>query len=382
MHAVRRHDSIMADNTQNQSTAQAPEAGSTPAAPGTPSTPAPKAHVDPLEAALAEAFAETDKQAPSTAEDDKAKAPEGEKPEDDKAKPDDADGKTTEATALTDEELEAAMPESSEIDPEQPPKGLENVPKAVWMRLKKQSEQIRTLKAGMAEGAVILQPSPSNPLADVGTIAELDERIAAARADRDWAQKHPQGGTRKRGGKEIEVSEEDAAATLAAANAILDADATTRQRLTFRQQTKPWEKAQAISPDLFTKGSPANTFVLDVVSACPEIVEKIPEWEYLMACAAKGMQQVVEEGSKRFKYVRYELDADGKIIPPKKPAGPEPGKAAEKAKQPPATPGATRPPVKTAAPSQSRTEKEVLADLPPTASSRDRLDALLAASFS
>lgn len=370
----------MADTPQNQSAAKAPEVGSTPTAPGTPSTSAPKPYVDPLDAAISEAFAETDTQAPSTADDDKG-ATKG-SDADGEPKPDDAaEGKTTEATTLTDEELEAVMPESSEIDPETPPKGLEGVPKPVWMRIKKQSEQIRTLKAEMAEGAVILQPSPLNPLADVGTIEDLDERIAAARADRDWAQKNPQGGTRKRGNKDIEVSEADAAETLAAANAILDADATTRQRILFRQQSKPWEKAQAVSPELFTKGSQSNRFVLDVVSACPEIVQKIPEWEYLMACAAEGMKRVVEEGSKRVKYVRYELDAEGKIIPPKKPAGPEQGKAAEKAKQPPVTPSAARPSVRPAAASAAHSEKDILAEQPAGASSEDRLNALLSPYF-
>lgn len=379
LNAARRHDlHTMADTPQNQSAAQAPEVGSTPTAPGTPSTSAPKPYVDPLDAAINEAFAGTDTQAPSTAENDEGKGSDA----DGEPKPDDAaEGKTTEATTLTDEELEAAMPESSEIDPETPPKGLENVPKPVWMRLKKQSEQIRTLKAEMAEGAVILQPSPLNPLADVGTIEDLDERIAAARADRDWAQKNPQGGTRKRGSKEIEVSEADAAETLAAANAILDADATTRQRILFRQQSRPWEKAQAVSPELFTKGSQTNRFVLDVVGLCPEIVQKIPEWEYLMACAAEGMKRVVEEGSKRVKYVRYELDPEGKIIPPKKPAGPEQGKAAEKAKQPPVTPSATRPPVRPAAASSVTSEKDILAEQPAGASSEDRLTALLSPYF-
>ncbi len=371
----------MADTTtQNQSAAQASEAGSKPAASDSSSTPAPKtAPVDPLDAAIAEAFAETDTQASSTADDDKGEGKGSDA--DGKPKEEVAEGKTTDATTLTDEELEAAMPESAEIDPETPPKGLEGVPKPVWKRLKKQSEQIRTLKAEMAEGAVILAPSASNPLADVGTIEDLDERIAAARADRDWAQKNPQGGTRKQGSKEIEVSAEDAAETLAAANAILDADATTRQRILHRQQSKPWEKAQAISPEMFTKGSQPHRFLMGVLGQCPEIVEKIPEWEYLMACAADGMKRAVEESSKRVKYVRYELDADGKIIPPKKPAGTEQGKATEKAKQPPATPSATRPPVKPASASAASSEKEILASVPEGSSSEDRLTALLSPHF-
>lgn len=345
--------------------------------------------MDPLEAALSEAFAGTDNEATSTAKtkEEKPKPAEGENLEagEGEADGENAEGKTTEEeeATLTDEELEAAMPENSDdIDPETPPKGLEKVPKPVWQRIVKQSAQIRDLKAQMAEGMVTIQPTPSNPLADVGTIEELDGRIEQARADRDWARKNPDGGMRKRGGKEVEVSAEDAAEMLTKAESLIDADANTRMRITQREQSKPWAKAQAIVPAMFEAGTQEHTFTLNVLQQCPDIATKIPEWEYFVACAAKGMKQVVEESSKRAKYVRYELDKDGKIIPPKKPAGEGSGKGAEnKPKPPPATPSAARPPIKPASASTQKSDQEVLAGMPANSTSDDRLDALLRNAF-
>lgn len=241
----------------------------------------------------------------------------------------------------TDEELEAAMPENSDdIDPDQPPKGLEAVPKPVWKRIKKQSEQLRELKGQLAEGAFVLQPTPDNPLADVAGIEELDERVAQARADRKWARENPEGGERKVNGKTVEVGAEDVAGLLAKAEAVIDADATTRTRLQYRAQSKPWAKATAVEPDLFVKGTPANAFLVSLVEDCPEIT-KHPEWEYFAAVAAKGMRQVVEERDGKARWVRFEVGEDGKLLPlkPKAKGGTvQAGGGKPKPKATPATP--------------------------------------------
>ncbi len=256
---------------------------------------------------------------------------------------DEEEGDDKSIDGLTDEELEAAMPENSDdIDPDQPPKGLENVPKPVWKRLKKQSEQLRDLKAQVAEGPVILAPTRDSPLSDVTDIAALDERVSQARADRDWVRRNPEGGTRKVNGKDVEISAEKAAEMLSDSDLVIDADATTRTRLMFREQHKPWEAAQAVAPEMFTKGSGEHTFMLNVLQHCPEITQKHPQWEYLLACAAKGMRQVVEERSGKARYVRFEVGPDGKLLPLRaKSIGS--GTAKPKPKAPPANPGSARP---------------------------------------
>lgn len=272
---------------------------------------------------------------------------------------------------LTDEELEAAMPENSaDIDPDQPPKGLENVPKPVWKRLKKQSEQLRDLKAQLAEGPVVIAPTRESPLSDVQDIAALDERVSQARADRDWVRKNPEGGTRKVNGKDVEISAEKAAEMLADSDLVIDADATTRTRLMFREQHKPWEAAQAVAPEMFTQGSAEHTFMMGVVQHCPEITQKHPQWEYLLACAAKGMRQVVEERSGKARYVRFEVGPDGKLLPLRAKSNGS-GTAKPKPKAPPANPGSARPALTRRADGQ---KKPVLA----TTDSDSGLSAMLA----
>lgn len=263
--------------------------------------------------------------------------------EEDEAEDAGEDDQTTDE--LTDEELEAAMPEdSADIDPDQPPKGLENVPKPVWKRLKKQSEQLRTLKAEMAKGAVVLQPTAANPLADVNDIATLDEAVRQAREERDWARKHPDGGSRRVNGKDVEVSAEAAGEMLATADAIIDADSPTRMRLAFRQEHRPWEVAQKLEPALFEKGSSENNLMLHVLSNVPEIAEKLPDWEKLMAYAARGMRQAFEEGAGKARYVRFEVGPDGKLLPLRAKSNGS-GTAKPKPKAPPANPGSARPPL-------------------------------------
>ncbi|HEY1051080.1 MAG TPA: hypothetical protein VGE39_15025 [Prosthecobacter sp.] len=377
----------MADtHTQIQSTAQAPAAGSTPAAPGTSSTPAIPTSADPLDAALDLAFAETGTQAASNANPKQGgdtTTTTGDEPGAEGGAAgvgENADGTTTTTTALTDEEIEAALPAEIEtIDPEHPPKGMENIPKPIWQRFKKMSEQLRGYRTQLAEGAFIIQATPTNPLSEVSTLADLDVKIAEAKDDRAWAQANREGGTRKQGSKTVEIDGEQAAKMLQDAQAIIDADAATRLRISDRQRSKPWVTAQAIAPEMFEAGKPDHTFVLGVLEACPQIATQIPEWEYLLAAAAKGMRMVVEERDKRAVWKRFELDKDGNIIPPAKPAKETP-KGAQTPK-PPVNPGAARPPLRTTKTDAAKTDAEVLASMPEDARPSDRLDALLGQHF-
>jgi hypothetical protein len=85
-----------------------------------------------------------------------------------------------------------------------------------------------------------------------------------------------------------------------------------------------------------------------LLAEAPGLVDH-PQWEVIAAYAAKGWRIATEEGSKKARYVRYELDKNGKLIPPtktgdgKKAAAP----AQSAAKPPPATPSTHRPPQKT-----------------------------------
>jgi len=265
---------------------------------------------------------------------------EGEEDEAEEEGDDDED--TEEGEEETEEEDDSAL--DADVDPSKPPKGYEKVPKGIWKRHNDLRSKNRDLRDQVAAGAVRLMPTSESPLNDVTDIAALDERVAEARRDRDWLEENPQGGPRKVNGKEVEVSEEEAAKLRKKSKLIIDSDATVRARLNYRAERQPWKVAQAITPAMFEQGQPEHSFMLGVLGQVPEIVQNHPEWETLLAYAAKGARIVHEESTKKARYVRFELDANGKPIPlSKQKTVIGSGTAKPKPKAPPANPGSERP---------------------------------------
>lgn len=312
------------------------------------------------------------KQAPDKAKDQaKPKDEADDEEQDDDSDEDDSDDTSDEADADDDVEADAddeanadddaEDTEADEDDPaldgdveaDKPPKGYEKVPKGIWKRHNKLRLDNRALRAQIAEGAVVIQPTAANPLSDVTDIAELDARVTKAREDRKWARSNPEGGTRKVNGKDVEMTDEQTSQLLDDAEAIIDADAPTRTFLSERERMKPAEAAVQIMPDLFVKGSAENGLLQHVIRTVPELVQKLPDWEKLLAYAGKGLQITSEERSGKAKYVRFEVGPDGKLIAPKgvkgsgtaKAGGAKP-KPAENRKPPPSTPSQQRPPLR------------------------------------
>lgn len=222
----------------------------------------------------------------------------------------------TETPGETEDEP-AEIGDDEEVDPEKPPKGFEKVPKGIWKRQNKLLQKQRELKAQIAQGPVQITPTPANPLADVETVEALDQRLASVKAVRDWCRENPDGGTVKgAGGREIELTPEDVKSRMAFAESVIEAAPDVKVMLTQRANEKPWEVAETIAPGLFEKTTEEYRFMTDILKAVPEL-KRHPAWEVLLAVAAKGMRQTVEERAKKAKYVRYELDKEGKMIPPK-----------------------------------------------------------------
>lgn len=399
----------MADNPQNQTAATASTASTqTPVAKDSPSstagtkaaqtqTPAPTG--DPLTDALNAAFAEAEppkkdtKQATATEveeeleeADDTEESPEI--PEGEQQQAQDPNAEEAQQTTMTDEEVEAAVA-SDEIDPEQPPKGLEGVPKGVWKRLQKQSAAIRELKAQQAENFVRVQPTAASPLADVADLDTLSERNAAAKATakelRAMISENPEGWTEKVRGKEIEVTPEAAAARLARAEAEIDAAPDAKEFILERQRTQPAQQAAALVPQLFEKGAPENQYLQYRLAQCPELASKIPDFELMLAHANIGAKQAWEVANKKAIYVRYELDKDGKPIAPKVPlaGGAKPGAAKPGAAKPkaPVAPAATRPAMKAAGAKTTQTTEEVLKAMPADIDPEEKARRLVEAAF-
>lgn len=349
----------MADIPQNQTAATDTTPAATPAGQDKKSTVTPPAKeiVTPLTEldldAMLDEELDADLPKPKSKPDEKAnpKKPD-EKPEGDDLDPDadpdpDPEGDNPENPDPDNNDEPADIGDDDEVDPEKPPKGFENVPKGIWKRQNKLIKAQRELKAQLAQGPVQIAPTPANPLADVESVEALDQRLTTAKAVRDWCRDNPDGGTVKgAGGREVELTADDVRARMAMAESVIEAAPDVKVMLTQRAQEKPWELAEAIAPGLLTnKASEEYRFMTDLLKAVPEL-KRHPAWEVVAAAAAKGMRQTVEERTGRAKYVRYELDKDGKMIAPRKAQGDgnkdkaNPDKTKPK---PTTTPAATRP---------------------------------------
>ena len=284
------------------------------------------------------------------------------------------EGKGTEASQV--EEL----PE--EINPETPPKGLENVPKAVWKRIQKQSETIRELKAKAEESSVIqVTPTALSPLAHIQSADALKQEIALAKNVRNLL-----GGIKPEdfgehgkaevtvGNQKFEFSQEEVQAKLAQADSVLDPDALTERHayITHRETHKPWEVAEQVMSGVTKKGTPENQAYQHLVQLCPELVTRLPDHEFIIACAVRGLKQYKDEASGKVRYLRMDLDDQGKVIPPKA-ADTPPGGAPAK---PNPVPSAQRPPVSGSGAKPS--VQQVLA-AKQGASAEERLDAAIGA---
>ncbi|MEQ1750505.1 MAG: hypothetical protein ABL974_13845 [Prosthecobacter sp.] len=257
-----------------------------------------------------------------------------------------------EVTETEDTETEEAeIGDDEEVDAEKPPKGFEKVPKGIWKRQNKLIQTQRDLKAQLAKGAIQVTPTEASPLADVDTLEALESRLTTAKSVRTWFKANPDGGSfTLSNGKTFELDQAAAAAHAAKADTILESAPDIKLRLMQREKSKPWEQAQKLVPTLFDKTSPDHAFLTEVFSKAPGLADH-PEWELIMAYAARGQKEFEEESSKKARYVRYELDKDGKMIPPKSKSGDgkqEAGKPAQKPapRIPPATPGTAKPTLK------------------------------------
>lgn len=327
----------MADKPQNSATASAPTAGS-PAAAGTSTaaTPSAPAHLTPsadVSSVDFDAMLAADLAGPemTAAQQEQQGTPPDEAPTDPLQAELDAEDTSAPEEPKAGQE---AAPEGQENEPpkepdDQPdpndddesvPKGMENWPAPAVKRIQKQSETIRALKAQVAQGGIQITPTEASPLADVGTIEALEQRLQNAKGVRAWCKENPDGGTIKlANGGVYEVTPEMAQAKLATAEREIEAYPDRKLWLSEREKSKPWEAAETVAPGILTAGTQENTFYTNVLKAVPELAAKLPDYEVFLACAARGMRQLIEEQQGTAKYVRMEVK-DGKLVTPQRPS--------------------------------------------------------------
>ena len=250
----------------------------------------------------------------------------------------------TEDDQEEDDESDADADDSDDDADRKAAPGLEKLAKEYpWAakRIEKQSQQIQKLKAARTQEVTAISPTPMHPLADVETLEGFDDKLSRAKEVRRWCRENPDGGEVMVNGRRTEVSAEQVERKLDEVDALLEQAPDWKVRLLERQRTKPWESAEKVVPEVLEEGTPENRRLVDLVKQCPELKLRFSNWEFVAACAVRGMLQAEEEQTGKVRYARLEV---GKKKPPPEPA-PAKGK---KGKAPARSPGTKRPPARNA----------------------------------
>ncbi len=207
---------------------------------------------------------------------------------------------------------------------------LDTLPKGAKEKITRQQKQIRELK-GQASEQFKLTPTPSSPLAHVSNDAELQAEKRHWETVRSECQRLIRTGTQDGigeitladGKKHTFQSDEEIQDSLAWADRVCNAIPDWKERLNDRSKSQPWEAATKLAPDLFEKGSPSHTAALDVLERVPAFKAAFPDFEVRLAHMARSMQMEADQKpTKEFphgkaRYVRLELDSEGRVLQPK-----------------------------------------------------------------
>ena len=270
--------------------------------------------------------------------------PPEQQPEDAEAQPE-AD---TESAADTDpsQENDGTEPESEEKpednDSEAADDDTEEQPSATQEKLLKRIDKITAKRREAEERAeqleteisdlrakidstppVTLSPTPENPLADVETAEQLEQRIDIARKVRKWALANLEGGTVTNAqGEEVYHEPAQVRQYLANADEMLTEHAPKRKEwIATRQQILP--EAQHAYPALFKTGSPEQTMLRETLKMYPAL-KNMPNIELVIGDAIAGQQMRFARSEHAKKSAAPAVKA-----PVKAPSAPSPAKGAK-----------------------------------------------------
>jgi hypothetical protein len=138
----------------------------------------------------------------------------------------------------------------------------------------------------------ILSPTADNPLADVDSSDDLEQRVQNAQAVRRWALQNSDGTTiKKPDGSEQFISGEEVKDYLIKADDILTIHAPARRQWIAARQPAV-EAAKSVFPDMFKAGSDLNKAYQATVKQSPELL-RIPQHEYWIGLALYGEQALM-----------------------------------------------------------------------------------------
>ena len=192
-------------------------------------------------------------------------------------------------------------------------KGLETLSKGMRKRFNGLLEQTKQAKAEIAQLQeqlkqaqipAVLTPTAANPLADIRTEEELQERIANARAWRKWCRANPNGG--QNGSEDLDADETER--RLEWAETVLDGSNDRRQWLADYRASNA--AARQAFPDLFKKDSPDWKAAQIILQTAPELVRH-PGYESFLGHYLTGLRMALDN-SRGVKWVRVDPKAKAK----------------------------------------------------------------------
>lgn len=150
--------------------------------------------------------------------------------------------------------------------------------------------EVSELRAKLeASTPVQITPSPSNPLADVETSDQLEERITTAKKIRAWAIKNLEGGTvQNASGEDVYYEPSQVREYLATADELLTEHAPKRKEwIAQREMVVP--EAKQFYPALFKVGTQEHDMLKATLKEHPHL-RNLPHLEMIIGDAMEGMK--------------------------------------------------------------------------------------------
>ena len=199
----------------------------------------------------------------------------------------------------SEEKPDDAEPDDAEPEEEKTPtaeKLLKRIDKITSKR-RQAEERAETLETEVSElrakleasTPVQITPSPSNPLADVETSDQLDDRISTAKKIRAWAIKNLEGGTvQNASGEEVYYEPSQVREYLATADELLTEHAPKRKEW-IAQRDMVMPETKQFYPALFKVGTQEHDMLKATLKEHPYL-RNLPHLEMIIGDAMEGMK--------------------------------------------------------------------------------------------
>jgi hypothetical protein len=200
--------------------------------------------------------------------------------------------------AESEEDKDDAEPEEEKEEEKNPvpEKLLKRIDKITAKR-REAEERAETLESEVSElrakldATVPIQvtPTASDPLADVETPEQLEDRVATAKKIRAWAIKNLEGGTvQNAAGEDVYYEPSQVREYLATADELLTEHAPKRKEW-ISQRSMVLTEAKAVYPALFKAGTQEHESLLATIKAHPYL-KNLPQLEMIVGDAMEGMK--------------------------------------------------------------------------------------------